>query len=315
MRISHLIIGVLSFASFNIYSQDSLLKKSGEELDVKITEIADDYLKYKKKGLEDGPEFKISTSQVFMITFANGEKILFNKPIDTPKKAEEIFSVIRAGTEITLRMDETISSDKKGGRKVSTGEVITLTVNQDINDQNGNILVSAGTQVSGTVTNSVKRKAAGTKGKLSFQVNNVPAIDGQSIPVNLKYEYEGKSKTAIAVGAGALVAAPLLLIKGKPAVVESGILFNARVVSDRKIKLKTERNNLYLETNVESINLDDANTSEIDTDVSKSKVEQTSILDKIKNIKDLYEMNVLTKKEYDSITKILLKDLVNQKPD
>ena len=67
-----------------------------------------------------------------MITFANGEKILFNKPINRPKKTEENFSVIRAGTEITLRMDETISSDKKGGRKVTTGEVITLTVNQDI---------------------------------------------------------------------------------------------------------------------------------------------------------------------------------------
>ena len=37
------------------------------------------------------------------------------------------------------------------------------------------------------------------------------------------------------------------------------------------------------------------------------------IVDKIKNIKELYEMDLITKKEYDSITKILVNDLVNQK--
>jgi len=37
------------------------------------------------------------------------------------------------------------------------------------------------------------------------------------------------------------------------------------------------------------------------------------LVDKIKNIKELYDMNLISKKEYDSITNILVKDIVNQK--
>ena len=91
-------------------------------------------------------------------------------------------------------------------------------------------------KVNGTITNSVKRKAAGTKGKLSFSVDIIKAVDGQSVPVNFRYEFAGKSKTAVAVATGAVLAAPLLLIKGKPAVVEGGTIFQALVSTDKKYK-------------------------------------------------------------------------------
>lgn len=146
--------------------------------------------------------------------------------------------MITSGTRIPLIMSETISSDKKGGRRVNTGEVISLTVQADVTDVDGNVLVKQGTLVNGTITKSEKRKAAGTKGKLGFSVDFVKAVDGQSIPVNLKFDFEGKSKTAVAVAAGAVVAAPLLLIKGKPAVIEAGTVFQALVVGDKKIKPK-----------------------------------------------------------------------------
>ena len=90
-------------------------------------------------------------------------------------------------------MMETISSDKKGGRQVNTGEVISLRVQADVTDIDGNVLVKQGTIVNGTITQSVKRKAAGTKGKLSFSVDFIKAVDGQSVPVNLKYDFAGKS--------------------------------------------------------------------------------------------------------------------------
>ena len=48
----------------------------------------------------------------------------------------------------------------------------------------------------------------------------------------------GKSKTGVAVGAAVVLAAPLLLIKGKPAVVKAGTVFNALVVGDKKIKVE-----------------------------------------------------------------------------
>ena len=224
---------VLFFISQSVYSQDILLKKSGDQIEVKVTEIAEDFIKYKKLEMINGPDFKISVSELFMLTLENGEKIMFNK---TPAKSKN--AMLLGGTKVQLRMTETISSDKKGGRKVTTGEVISLIVHQDVTDIDGNILIKQGTIVNGNITNAVKRKAAGTKGKLSFSVSNIRAVDNQSIPVNFKYDFAGKSKTGVAVATGALVAAPLLLIKGKPAIVEAGTIFEALVSTDRKINLE-----------------------------------------------------------------------------
>ena len=46
---------------------------------------------------------------------------------------------------------------------------------------------------------------------------------------------------------------------------------------------------------------------------SRPSNETSSIVKKIKDIKELYEMNIISEKEYDSITKILVKDLLDQK--
>ena len=219
--------------SLSIYAQDSVIKRDGSEMKVKITDISDTQLKYQKPGLT--VSFSIDLSDVLLVTFENGERMTFE---NVKEKSDNTSVLISSGTRIPLVMSETISSDKKGGKKVNTGEVITLTVQADVTDIDGNVLVKQGTLVNGSITNAVKRKAAGTKGKLSFSVDFVKAVDGQSIPVNLKYDYEGKSKTAIAVGAAAVVAAPLLLIKGKPAVIEAGTVFQALVVGDKKIKTK-----------------------------------------------------------------------------
>ena len=45
----------------------------------------------------------------------------------------------------------------------------------------------------------------------------------------------------------------------------------------------------------------------------KSSVATQTGYYKIQKIKELYDLNLLSKKEYDSITKILVKDLVDQK--
>ena len=220
------------FYSFSSYSQDSVIKKDGAELKVKIIEISETELKYQKEGLS--VSFSINLDEVLLVTFENGERMTFQ---NVKKKSDDTV-LLSAGTRIPVVMMETISSDKKGGRQVNTGEVISLRVQADVTDIDGNVLVKQGTIVNGTITQSVKRKAAGTKGKLSFSVDFIKAVDGQSVPVNLKYDFAGKSKTAVAVAAGAVVAAPLLLIKGKPAVIQEGTRFNALVVGDKKIKIQ-----------------------------------------------------------------------------
>tara|TARA_S200000501_G_scaffold272327_1_gene256059 strand:- start:259 stop:957 length:699 start_codon:yes stop_codon:yes gene_type:complete len=228
----NILISSLFMIGFLCFGQDQIIKKDGSELNVKITEISETILKYQKKGLSVA--FSIDLSDVLLVTFANGERMTFN--VEVSKKADETI-LLSAGTRIPVIMTETISSDKKGGRKVETGEVISLKVQTDVTDIDGNILVKQGTLVNGTITQSVKRKAAGTKGKLSFSVDYISAADGQSVPVNLKYDFAGKSKAAVAIATGAVVAAPLLLIKGKPAIIKEGQVFNALVVGDKKIKI------------------------------------------------------------------------------
>ena len=215
------------------FAQDSIIKKDGSELNVKITDISDSELKYQKSGLS--VSFSLNIDDVLLVTFENGERMSFE---NNKNNVYDKLKIITSGTRIPLKMNETISSDSKFGRKVNSGEVITLTVQADVTDIDGNILVKQGTLVNGSVTKSVRRKAAGTKGKLGFNVDFIKAADGQSIPVSLKYDSEGKSRTGAAVAAGALVAAPLLLIKGKAAVIETGTVFNALVVGDKKIAIK-----------------------------------------------------------------------------
>lgn len=224
---------VIILVSVSTYAQDSVIKRDGSEMKVKITDISDTELKYKKQGLS--VSFSMDLAEVLLVTFENGERMTFE---NVKSKSNDSSKLITAGTRIPLVMTESISSDRKGGRKVNTGEVITLSVQSDVSDIDGNVLVKQATLVNGTITNSVKRKSAGTKGKLSFSVNFVKAVDGQSIPVDLKYNFAGKSKTGVAVGTAVVLAAPLIFIKGKPAVVKAGTVFNALVVGDKKIKVE-----------------------------------------------------------------------------
>lgn len=66
---------------------DKLLLKSGDEYLVKILEISDETITYKRCDYLDGPLYTIHKSQVYMITYANGitEHILY-EPINKLKK-------------------------------------------------------------------------------------------------------------------------------------------------------------------------------------------------------------------------------------
>ena len=77
--------------SFQLSSQDIILKRNGDNIEVRVTEVADDYIKYKKKGMENGPDFRINTSDIFMLTFENGEKMMFKeKKVDSMQQRIQI---------------------------------------------------------------------------------------------------------------------------------------------------------------------------------------------------------------------------------
>ncbi len=59
------------------YSQDIIVKKSGDEIQAKVTDIELETVKYKMSNNISGPTYTILKSDVFMIKYENGTKDVF----------------------------------------------------------------------------------------------------------------------------------------------------------------------------------------------------------------------------------------------
>ena len=68
-----------------IFSQDTIIKYSGEIIQAKITEVSPTQIKYKKFNFQDGPMYVENKSDVKMIRYSNGLKEEFQK--EQPKTA------------------------------------------------------------------------------------------------------------------------------------------------------------------------------------------------------------------------------------
>lgn len=58
-------------------AQDIIIKKNTDEIECKVVEIEEGNLKYRKFSSLDGPIYNISTDDIFMVKFENGEKEVF----------------------------------------------------------------------------------------------------------------------------------------------------------------------------------------------------------------------------------------------
>ena len=78
MKIINLTFIISILCSTFLLSQDNIILKSGEELEVKITEVSEHVIKYKKLDFLEGPNFQINTKDIFIIKYSNGDKQVFN---------------------------------------------------------------------------------------------------------------------------------------------------------------------------------------------------------------------------------------------
>jgi hypothetical protein len=92
----YILLIVLTFNFVSCFSQDTLVKVSGDEINVKIQKISAHEITYKKWSFLDGPDYSISTSSVYKIIFENGIIEMFNEDeiekneiIKDPKRAIE----------------------------------------------------------------------------------------------------------------------------------------------------------------------------------------------------------------------------------
>jgi hypothetical protein len=71
--------------SFSSMAQDTLYKRNGEKLVVKIKEIGLDEVKYKLIGYEDGPMISIAKDNLIKVAYANGDVQLMLKDMENPE--------------------------------------------------------------------------------------------------------------------------------------------------------------------------------------------------------------------------------------
>jgi len=87
MKNRFLFLSLMSFLlclfSGPAFSQDIIIKLTGEEIEAKVLEVNPTEVKYKKFNNQDGPLFIIKKSEIFMIKYASGEKEVFNQKAST----------------------------------------------------------------------------------------------------------------------------------------------------------------------------------------------------------------------------------------
>ena len=80
INIKHFFIfTALILTSINLFAQDIITKRNGEEIAAKVLNINDKEINYIKWSNMDGPTYTIVLSEVFMIKYENGEKDVFEQ--------------------------------------------------------------------------------------------------------------------------------------------------------------------------------------------------------------------------------------------
>lgn len=79
---------ILLTMTFCAYSQDVIITKNAEKLEVKIIEVSSSEIKYKKLNNLEGPTFVLSSSEIATIIYENGDIQTFEDK-SLPKNIEE----------------------------------------------------------------------------------------------------------------------------------------------------------------------------------------------------------------------------------
>ena len=130
-----------------------------------------------------------------------------------------------ANSEVLLRMSEELTT--KGGQ-AKEGQMFRLTVVHDVK-VNGQTVIPMGTPATGEVTWKTGRAIFGKSGKMEIALRYID-LNGERIDLAGEYRQEGEGDTLAAVGA-VVLAAPLLVITGKSAIIPRGKEMIAHTVS------------------------------------------------------------------------------------
>ncbi len=143
---------------------------------------------------------------------------------------------IPAGTYVYGELDERVTSKKK---ETAVGDIVRARVWRDV-VVDGRVLIRAGAPLVSRVSHVKPAKIAGRKGEVFLDAVSARAVDGTEVLLDGGYDKSGKGKKALAWSLFALVAWPLVFIKGKQAVLDPGTVFDASVQADWPVTVESE---------------------------------------------------------------------------
>ncbi len=158
----------------------------------------------------------------------------------TPSYAKQI--IIPGGTQVYLELSELVTS-KRGENNV--GEIIRASVWRNV-VVDGHIVIKAGAQAVGRITEIKRRNIAGKKGQLKIAAISARAINGDNILLDGGYHEKGKSRVALSVVLFLFVW-PFIFIPGKNAELGPGNVFDSEVQDDIAIDVTGSRPVLKLD--------------------------------------------------------------------
>lgn len=186
-------------------------------------------------------ESTTATNRVEKLDAESERPLTFKERLAQMKKDEVKISSIPAGhayipadTILHVELMEEISS-----KTIKKGAPVPLQLQENliVNDV---VVVPAGTEVEGVVTQAKKNGMFGRSGKLEFSINSVKAINGVRIPLEYLTKKEAGSDGGAVAVATAVSLIGGLFMKGKNVSFPAGSVFDARVTSDTDLNVTLE---------------------------------------------------------------------------
>lgn len=143
-------------------------------------------------------------------------------------------AVLPAHTAIMIQCNDTIST-----KNIASGATVHFSVVNDIKNNDGLILIKAGTPVSAQISFVEENGLIGKSGKLTISDFHTTAIDGTYIPLSGTVSSNPEDKMVLSIVLSVFVCPLFLLLKGGEGSLPAGTIKTAYTITD--ISVNTNR--------------------------------------------------------------------------
>lgn len=186
-----------------------------------------------------------NTSAVLILLILLAQLCPAQIPAPSGTPARNVVVKIPDGMEVELTTANSIDS-----AEVKVGDVLVFRVLKDVK-VNGVTVIAENALATGRVLKASRGRSFGRAGQLAWEMQEVTAVDGQTLPLTFTNARKGASKggtvaaATVITGVVFFYAAPVALLwgfkRGKSAVFPAGTVLTANTRGDATLTLKESR--------------------------------------------------------------------------